>query len=85
MNQAGQVIILDSGTTTSAIARACAHFRQRDNYYNATNIAAELAVTAVEVILTGGRCARIFFPSSARCEETLRRLSADLLFWRSTV
>src|SRR6266478_7755483 len=42
MIQPGQVVILDSGTTTSAIARACAHFRSLTIITNATNIAASL-------------------------------------------
>lgn len=38
----GQVIILDSGTTTTRIARACRHFRSLTVVTDATNIAAEL-------------------------------------------
>ncbi len=81
MIQPGQVVILDSGTTTSAIARACAHFRSLTIITNATNIAAELAGTAVEVILTGGTLRKNSFSLvGPLAEETLRRLSADLLF-----
>ena len=54
MIQEGQVIILDSGTTTTAIARACKQFRSLTVITNGTNIAEELAGTSVEVILTGG-------------------------------
>ena len=54
MIRQGQVIILDSGTTTTAIARGCRHFRKLTVITNATNIAAELADTTVEVILVGG-------------------------------
>jgi len=43
MIRPGQVIILDSGTTTSAIARACSHFKSLTIITNATNIAAEMA------------------------------------------
>ena len=50
----GQVIILDSGTTTTAIARALRGFRNLTIITNAVNIAAELSNTAVIVILTGG-------------------------------
>src|SRR5579863_8228797 len=50
----GQVLILDSGTTTTAIARALRTFQNLTIITNAVNIAAELAGTAVEVILTGG-------------------------------
>ena len=81
MIRPGQVVILDSGTTTSAIARACAHFRSLTIITNATNIAAELAGTAVEVILTGGALRKNSFSLvGPLAEETLRRLSADLLF-----
>src|SRR6266704_60584 len=50
----GQVLILDSGTTTTAIARALRSFQNLTIITNAVNIAAELAGTAVEVILTAG-------------------------------
>jgi DeoR family transcriptional regulator of aga operon len=81
MIRPGQVIILDSGTTTSAIARACAHFRSLTIVTNAINITAELAGTSVEVILTGGTLRKNSFSLvGPLAEETLRRLSADLLF-----
>ena len=77
----GQVIILDSGTTTTAIARALRNFRNLTIITNAVNIAAELAGTAVEVILTGGTLRKNSFSLVGPiAEETLRRLSADLLF-----
>jgi DeoR family transcriptional regulator of aga operon len=77
----GQVIILDSGTTTTAIARACRHFEKLTIITNATNIAAELAHTAVDVILTGGVLRRNSFSLvGPLAEESLRKLSADLLF-----
>jgi DeoR family transcriptional regulator, aga operon transcriptional repressor len=77
----GQVVILDSGTTTTAIARALRDFRSLTIVTNAVNIAAELAGTAVEVILTGGTLRKNSFSLVGPiAEETLRRLSADLLF-----
>jgi len=77
----GQVIILDSGTTTTAIARACRPFKNLTVITNATNIAAELADTAVDVILTGGVLRRNSFSLvGPLAEESLRKLSADLLF-----
>jgi DeoR family transcriptional regulator, aga operon transcriptional repressor len=77
----GQVIILDSGTTTTAIARACRHFRNLTIITNATNIAAELADTPLEVILTGGVLRRNSFSLvGPLAEESLLKLSADLLF-----
>src|SRR2546423_3978680 len=77
----GQVLILDSGTTTTAIARALRHFQNLTIITNAVNIAAELAGTAVEVILTGGTLRKNSFSLVGPiAEETLHRLSADLLF-----
>jgi len=81
MIRSGQVIILDSGTTTTAIARACKHFRSLTVITNATNIAAELAGTAVDVILTGGMLRKNSFSLvGPLAEEALRKLNADLLF-----
>jgi DeoR family transcriptional regulator of aga operon len=77
----GQVLILDSGTTTTAIARALRNFKSLTIITNAVNIAAELAGTAVEVILTGGTLRKNSFSLVGPiAEETLRRLSADTLF-----
>jgi DeoR family transcriptional regulator, aga operon transcriptional repressor len=77
----GQVVILDSGTTTTAVARALRNFKNLTIITNAVNIAAELAGTAVEVILTGGTLRQNSFSLVGPiAEETLRRLSADLLF-----
>jgi DeoR family transcriptional regulator of aga operon len=81
MVRQGQVIILDSGTTTTAIARACRRFKSLTIVTNATNIAAELADTPVEVILTGGVLRKNSFSLvGPLAEESLRKLSADLLF-----
>jgi DeoR family transcriptional regulator, aga operon transcriptional repressor len=81
MIRPGQVIILDSGTTTTAIARACKHLRGLTVVTNAVNIAADLAGTAVEVILTGGVLrTNSFSLVGPLAEDTLRKLSADLLF-----
>jgi DeoR family transcriptional regulator, aga operon transcriptional repressor len=77
----GQVIILDSGTTTTAIARSCRHMKSLTIITNATNIAAELADSPVEVILTGGVLRRNSYSLvGPLAEESLRKLSADLLF-----
>src|SRR6202034_1583126 len=81
MGREGQVIILDSGTTTTEIARALRSFQNLTIITNAVNIAAELAGTAVEVILTGATLRKNSFSLVGLiAEETLRRLSADLLF-----
>ena len=77
----GQVLILDSGTTTTAIARALRNFQNLTIITNAVNIAVELSGTAVEVILTGGTLRKNSFSLVGPiAEETLRRLSADILF-----
>jgi len=77
----GQVVILDSGTTTSAIAHALRSFRNLTIVTNAVNIAAELAGTPVEVILTGGTLRKNSFSLVGPiAEETLRHLTADILF-----
>ncbi|HVS87937.1 MAG TPA: transcriptional repressor AgaR [Candidatus Acidoferrum sp.] len=81
MIRPGQVVILDSGTTTTAIARACRQFRSLTVITNATNIAQELAGTSVEVILTGGTLRKNSFSLvGPLAEESLRHLSADMLF-----
>ncbi len=77
----GQVVILDSGTTTTAIARALQHLKHLTIITNAVNIAAELAGSSVEVILVGGTVRKNSFSLVGPiAEETLRRLNADLLF-----
>jgi len=81
MVQEGQVVILDSGTTTTAIAHSLRHFHNLTVVTNAVNIAAELSGTAVEVILTGGTLRKNSFSLVGPiAEETLHRLNADVLF-----
>jgi DeoR family transcriptional regulator, aga operon transcriptional repressor len=77
----GQVIILDSGTTTTAVARATRDISNLTVITNAVNIAAELAGTRVEVILTGGALRKNSFSLvGPLAEDSLRHVSADLLF-----
>jgi DeoR family transcriptional regulator of aga operon len=77
----GHVVILDSGTTTTEIARALRNHRNLTVITNAVNIAAELANSPVEVILTGGAVRKNSFSLVGPiAEETLRRLNADILF-----
>lgn len=77
----GQSILLDSGTTTMAIARALRNFHRLTVITNAVNIAAELANSEIEVILTGGTVRKNSFSLvGPLAEETLRHLSADTLF-----
>lgn len=81
MVKEGQVVILDSGTTTTAIARALRGHKNLTIITNAVNIAAELAGSTFEVILTGGTLRRNSFSLVGPiAEETLRRLNADILF-----
>ena len=77
----GQVVILDSGTTTTAIARALRNFQNLTIITNAVNIAAELSGSALEVILTGGSLRKNSFSLvGPLAEETLHKLHADVLF-----
>jgi DeoR family transcriptional regulator, aga operon transcriptional repressor len=77
----GQVVILDSGTTTTAIARALRNFQNLTIITNAVNIAAELSGSALEVILTGGNLRKNSFSLVGPiAEETLHKLNADILF-----
>jgi DeoR family transcriptional regulator, aga operon transcriptional repressor len=77
----GHVVILDSGTTTTAVARAIQHIRDLTVITNAVNIAAELAGTSVEVILTGGVLRRNSFSLvGPLAEDSLKHVTADLLF-----
>jgi DeoR family transcriptional regulator, aga operon transcriptional repressor len=81
MVQEGQVVILDSGTTTTAIAHALRGFHNLTIVTNAVNIAADLSGSALEVILTGGTLRKNSFSLVGPiAEETLHRLHADLLF-----
>lgn len=77
----GQVVVLDSGTTTTAIARALRNFTNLTIITNAVNIAAELSGSAVEVILSGGNLRKNSFSLVGPiAEETLHKLHADILF-----
>jgi DeoR family transcriptional regulator of aga operon len=81
MVREGQVVILDSGTTTTAIGRALRKFENLTIITNAVNIAAELSGSSLEVILTGGTLRKNSFSLVGPiAEETLRRLNADILF-----
>jgi DeoR family transcriptional regulator of aga operon len=77
----GQSVVLDSGSTTTAIARALRGFNNLTVITNAVNIAAELAGSSVEVILTGGMLRKNSYSLVGPiAEESLRRLKADILF-----
>jgi DeoR family transcriptional regulator, aga operon transcriptional repressor len=77
----GDVVILDSGTTTTCVARMLRKFTNLTIITNAVNIAAELAGASPEIILTGGILRKNSFSLVGPiAEEALRRLNADILF-----
>lgn len=77
----GQCVLLDSGTTTTAIALALRRFSRVTVVTNAVNIAAALADTDFEVILTGGSLRRNSFSLvGPLAEDLLHEIHADLLF-----
>jgi DeoR family transcriptional regulator of aga operon len=79
--QEGQCVMLDSGTTTTAIAQALRRFSQLTVITNAVNIAAELAGTNFEVILTGGSLRKNSFSLvGPLAEDVLEEMHADILF-----
>ena len=80
----GQSVLLDSGTTTTAIARALKDMKRLTVITNAINIAAELAGTHIEVILTGGTLRKNSFSLvGPLAERTLRQLAPTFCFWAS--
>lgn len=81
MVEEGQCIILDSGTTTTAVAERLKRFRQLTVITNAVNIAAELAGTELEVILVGGALRKNSFSLvGPLAEDNLKEMHADILF-----
>lgn len=79
--QEGQCVLLDSGTTTTAIARALKRFSHLTIITNAVNIAGELSGTDFEVLLTGGSLRKNSFSLvGPLAEDTLLDMHADILF-----
>ena len=77
----GQCLLLDSGTTTTAIARALRKFSRLTIVTNAVNIAAELSDTDFEIILIGGTLRKNSFSLvGPLAEDVLREIHADILF-----
>ena len=77
----GQCIILDSGTTTTAIARELLIFKRLTVITNALNIAADLARSDFEVILIGGTLRKNSMSLvGPLAEDVLREMHADILF-----
>src|ERR1700742_239703 len=81
MVEEGQCLILDSGTTTTAIAQGLKQFKDLTVITNAVNIAAELAGTDFEVILIGGTLRKNSFSLvGPLAEDNLEEMHADILF-----
>jgi DeoR family transcriptional regulator, aga operon transcriptional repressor len=79
--QEGQCVMLDSGTTTTAVALALRRFAHLTVITNAINIAADLAGTDFDVILTGGTLRKNSFSLvGPLAEDVLGEMHADLLF-----
>ena len=79
--QEGQCVMLDSGTTTTAVALALKKFSQLTIITNGVNIAAELTGTHLDVILTGGIVRKNSFSVvGPLAEEMVAEMHADILF-----
>lgn len=77
----GLCVLLDSGTTTTVIARELRRFSHLTVITNAVNIATELAGTDFEVILTGGLLRKNSFSLvGPLAEDVLGEMHADILF-----
>ena len=77
----GQCVLLDSGTTTMAVALALKKFRSLTILTNALNIAAELSSTDFDVILTGGSLRKNSVSLvGPLAEDVLSEMHADVLF-----
>jgi DeoR family transcriptional regulator, aga operon transcriptional repressor len=81
MVEEGQCVMLDSGTTTTAVAHELKGFSQLTVITNAVNIAAELTRTNLEVILIGGSLRKNSFSLvGPLAEDVLQEMHADILF-----
>ena len=77
----GDVIILDSGSTTTFIARHVKFMKNIVIITNAVNIASELAASEVEVLVTGGILReKSFSLVGPIAEESIRTITADKFF-----
>ena len=77
----GGCVILDSGTTTTAIARELLAFRRLTVITNALNIASELARSDFDVILIGGSLRKNSMSLvGPLAEDVLHEMHADILF-----
>lgn len=79
--QEGQCVMLDSGTTTTAVAHALRRFTRLTVITNAINIAADLTGTEFEVIVVGGTLRKNSFSLvGPLAEDVLDEMHADILF-----
>lgn len=77
----GSCVMLDSGTTTAAIALELRKLSSLTIITNAIDIAADLANTNFEVILTGGTLRKNSFSMVGPiAEDFLKEVHADILF-----
>lgn len=77
----GMSVVLDSGTTTTAVARELRRFSHITVITNAVNIAMELAGAEFEVILTGGSLRKNSFSLvGPLTEDMVQSIRADILF-----
>jgi DeoR family transcriptional regulator of aga operon len=77
----GQCVLLDSGTTTTAVAKALKSLSSLTVITNAVNIAVELSGTDFEVLLTGGSLRKNSFSLvGPLAEDMLHDMHADILF-----
>lgn len=78
----GDALILDSGSTTAALASSLVGFRRVMVMTNGLNVAQNLAsIDGIEVLMTGGKLRRVsqsFF--GAHAEEALSRYNFDKVF-----
>jgi DeoR family transcriptional regulator, aga operon transcriptional repressor len=77
----GQCVILDSGTTTTEIARALSSLRNLTIITNALNIASDLARSNFEIILIGGTVRKNSLSAvGPLAEDVLAEMHADIVF-----
>ena len=81
MVEEGQCVLLDSGTTTTAVALALKGFSHLTVITNAVNIVIELSRTDFELILIGGSLRKNSFSLvGPLAEDVLEEMHADILF-----
>lgn len=79
--QEGQCVLLDSGSTTTAIARELRSYTRLTIVTNAVNIATELAGTDLEIVLTGGTLRKNSHSLvGPLAEDVLKEIHADIMF-----